>query len=161
MSGRYVGYAKKLFDLARGGGKDSGKTKLSTTIVGVEPKIGSLTERRKHFEDVVKGTDKYTKSLTDEGKIKVKKNVSPTVSKISKIMDKKNKIEKKAKGGRVGLKRGTFPDHSGDGQITQKDILMAKGVIPKPKGKKKKFMAKKSESPMDKAVKKKNKKRFV
>lgn len=27
---------------------------------------------------------------------------------------------------------GSFPDHSGDGKITQKDILMAKGVIPKP-----------------------------
>ena len=30
-----------------------------------------------------------------------------------------------------------FPDFSGDGKITKKDILMAKGVIPKPKGKKK------------------------
>ena len=126
----------------------------------------NLKERRKHFEDVVKGTDKYTKSLTDEGKIAVKKNVSPTVSKISKIMDKKDKlgpgssnpkkVENKAKGGRVGLKRGTFPDYSGDGEITKKDILIAKGVIPKPKGKKKKI-----ESPMAKAVKKKNKKRFV
>ena len=28
---------------------------------------------------------------------------------------------------------GNFPDHSGDGEITQKDILMEKGVIPKPK----------------------------
>ena len=25
-----------------------------------------------------------------------------------------------------------FPDMSGDGEVTQKDILMAKGVIPKP-----------------------------
>jgi hypothetical protein len=43
------------------------------------------------------------------------------------------------KGGRVGLKKGggKFPDHSGDGKITQKDILMAKGVIPKTKSKKK------------------------
>ena len=64
-----------------------------------------------------------------------------------------NKKKKFNKGGRVGLKRGTFPDHSGDGQITQKDILMAKGVIPKPKGKKK-MMAKKSKSPMDKQVRK-------
>ena len=61
--------------------------------------------------------------------------------------------EKKAKGGRVGLKRGTFPDHSGDGKITQKDILMAKGVIPKTK--KKTMMAKKSKSPMDKQVRQK------
>ena len=32
---------------------------------------------------------------------------------------------------------GSFPDHSGDGKITKTDILMAKGVIPKPKKKKK------------------------
>ena len=41
------------------------------------------------------------------------------------------------KGGRAGLKKGSFPDHSGDGKITKKDILMAKGVIPKSKSKKK------------------------
>ena len=104
---KFVGYGKKLFDLARGGGKDSGKTKVSTTIVGVNPKVGSLTERRKHFEDLVKGTDKYTKSLTEEGRIQVKKSVQPAAKKISKIMDKKDKIEKKAKGGRVGLKGGS------------------------------------------------------
>ena len=34
-------------------------------------------------------------------------------------------------------KKGTFPDHSGDGKITKKDVLMAKGVIPKPKKNKK------------------------
>ena len=39
-------------------------------------------------------------------------------------------------GGRAKLKGGGFPDHSGDGTITKKDILMAKGVIPKPKNKK-------------------------
>ena len=38
---------------------------------------------------------------------------------------------------RPGYKKGTFPDHSGDGKITKKDILMAKGVIPKPKKKRK------------------------
>ena len=40
------------------------------------------------------------------------------------------KARKMKKGGKA------FPDHSGDGKITQKDILMAKGVIPKTKGKK-------------------------
>ena len=34
---------------------------------------------------------------------------------------------------RSKLKDGGFPDHSGDGKITKKDILMAKGVIPKGK----------------------------
>jgi hypothetical protein len=42
-------------------------------------------------------------------------------------------------GGRAGYKGGKsvkgnkFPDHSGDGKITKKDILMAKGIIPKTK----------------------------
>ena len=65
----------------------------------------------------------------------------------------------KAKGGRVGLSKGSgFPDYSGDGKITMKDILMGRGVIPKKKGKKK-MMAKKTETPMQKAVK--NKKRII
>ena len=54
-----------------------------------------------------------------------------------------------------------FPDYSGDGKITMKDILMGRGVIPKKKGKKK-MMAKKTETPMQKSVKKdKNKKRII
>ena len=40
------------------------------------------------------------------------------------------------KGGPVKKKKKSkFPDHSGDGKITKKDILMAKGVIPKTKTK--------------------------
>ena len=54
-------------------------------------------------------------------------------------------------GRRAKLKNGSFPDHSGDGKITQKDVLMAKGVIPKPKKKNKKMMAKKK-SPRMKAM---------
>ena len=56
------------------------------------------------------------------------------------------------KGGRVGLKGGSFPDLSGDGKTTFKDILIGRGVIKK--GKKKTMMAKKSKSPMDKTVRK-------
>jgi len=33
-------------------------------------------------------------------------------------------------------KKGSFPDMSGDGKVTKKDILIARGVIKKPKGKK-------------------------
>ena len=40
----------------------------------------------------------------------------------------KSKSKKKDK-----KEKGNFPDLSGDGKITQKDILMAKGVIPKRK----------------------------
>ena len=42
------------------------------------------------------------------------------------------------KGGPVKKKKKSkFPDHSGDGKITKKDILMAKGIIPKKKKMKK------------------------
>tara|TARA_R100000734_G_C3305651_1_gene96145 strand:+ start:544 stop:957 length:414 start_codon:yes stop_codon:yes gene_type:complete len=40
--------------------------------------------------------------------------------------------KKKKKMAKGGEKKGGFPDLSGDGKITQKDILMGKGVIPKP-----------------------------
>jgi hypothetical protein len=95
------------------------------------------------------------------------KNISPTLG-LDKTKEYKKKLEIKNrnksskdmfkkkfnKGGRVGLKRGSFPDYSGDGKTTMKDILMGRGVIPKPKNKKKIMMAKKSKSPMDKTVRK-------
>jgi hypothetical protein len=83
----------------------------------------------------------------------------PKRNKKSEEMFEAAKGRKFNKGGRVGLKRGTFPDLNKDGKTTFADVLIGRGVLPK--GKKKKTMAKKSESPMDKAVKKKNKKRFV
>ena len=42
------------------------------------------------------------------------------------IKKKKMKVKKKK----------SFPDMSGDGKVTKKDILIARGVIKKPKGKK-------------------------
>ena len=157
MAGRYVGFGKKLFDLALGKGE---KSSVSTTITGIKPNVGTLKEFQKHKDDIIKSTNKYAQGLTDEGKIKIKKNVAPTLSKLSKIT-KKKPVENKAKGGRVGLKGGNgFPDLSGDGKTTFKDILIGRGVIKK--GKKKTMMAKKSKTPMDKAVRKdKKKKRFV
>jgi hypothetical protein len=72
------------------------------------------------------------------GKDEAQKIGRETKSKMMKDYLKYNR-DLKAKGGRIGLKKGGgFPDHSGDGKITQKDILMAKGVIPKTKNKNKK-----------------------
>ena len=53
------------------------------------------------------------------------------MSAIFKIFGKEH-----AKGGSVKKKK-KFPDLSGDGKVTRKDILMAKGVIKKKKTKKK------------------------
>jgi hypothetical protein len=54
-------------------------------------------------------------------------------------------VRKAAMGGgmmkRGMYKKGSFPDMSGDGKITKKDILIARGVIKKP-GKKKKVVKK-------------------
>ena len=78
---------------------------------------------------------------------KNKKMVAKAEKEAKKFMDTVQTIKSKqmteregsfAKGGRMGLKKGSFPDHSGDGKITKKDILMAKGVIPKTKSKSKK-----------------------
>ena len=42
-------------------------------------------------------------------------------------------MKKRMKAGGTAKKK-KFPDLSGDGKVTKKDILMAKGVIKKPKG---------------------------
>ena len=79
------------------------------------PKIKkNLTRRRSEFEKVVKGTDEALSGLSKEQKVNVKSKggIKKTVSKISKIIDDAEKKgldmkEKKAKGGRVGLKFGS------------------------------------------------------
>ena len=95
------------------------------------------------------------------------KSISPTLG-LDKTKEYKKKLENKNrnksskdmfkkkfnKGGRVGLKGGTFPDLNKDGKTSFADVLVGRGVLPKPKGKKKTMMAKKSKSPMDKTVRK-------
>ena len=79
--------------------------------------------------------------------VDLKKNLSRNTSVIPTTKEKVlgifpligSSITKKAKGGSVKKKK-KFHDLSGDGKVTRKDILMAKGVIKKKKTKK---MAKK------------------
>ena len=94
------------------------------------------------------GSKKKTESNKEAYK-RIQKENTKTIKKFIAPKDFK-------KGGRVGLKGGSFPDLSGDGKTTFKDILIGRGVIKK--GKK----GKKTETPIQKAVKKdKKKKRFV
>ena len=153
--------AKKFF-------KSKGKNSTSGTINTV-PIAKNLDTKRSIQDQVVAAVDKGIKQGSSGAPIsqstkqyasKLKKDKSKELKGLSYRMDKLT--EKKAKGGRVGLKRGTFPDLSGDGQVTKEDILIGRGVIPKPKNKKKKtMMAKKSETPMDKAVRKDKKKKRI
>ena len=161
MAGRYVGFGKKLFDLARGGGKSN----VSTTIVGVDV-AKNLATKRAIQDTLTKTVDSAFKKAdlppsvrdsieTKNKKAALKRDEGKKLKGLSYKLDKlEEKVKKKFnKGGRVGLKKGSFPDYSGDGKTTMKDILMGRGVIPKPKNKKK-MMTKKSKSPMDKTVRK-------
>ena len=171
MANKYVGFGKKLFDLAKG----ESKSKVATTIVGVAPKVNKTkldvakSNLAKAIQKNKASSAKLGQTLFESknkafkgddftfGKSNKKTKSNTELKKAAEAKKKEKKQETKTKvfyapknfnkGGRVGLKRGggKFPDHSGDGKITQKDILMAKGVIPKPK---------KSKSPMDKQVRK-------
>ena len=115
-------------------------------IKNVKPK--AISDATKRFKarvagvkaGVKKGTDEFQKAnpkslVTDKDIKKIQKDTS---EKHMKKVRKEYLRAPKRTGGRIGLKGGGFPDHSGDGKITKKDILMAKGVIPKPKNKNKK-----------------------
>ena len=109
---------KKRMFANMGGGADSGR------MGEIKSKLAIAGMKAKDF------MGKSTGGLTKK-----------QIERLKEIM-KKRRGEKEmiplAKGGRAALKKGSkFPDHSGDGKITQKDILMAKGVIPKTKSKKK------------------------
>ena len=154
---------KKLFDLAKGQGDKS--SKVSTTIVGTTPKVGSLTKRRMDTDEIFRARQRHGVSPN--------KKTGETVKKVSKLNDEidviRNKTSK-AKGGRIGLKKGTgfkkksnvqkiketfgpkkdtqskmtkkkkkFPDLTGDGKVTFADVLKGRGVI-NGKNKKKRFV---------------------
>jgi len=113
-----------------------GTTTGTEVIKSIKPDVGKLDKIQKGKKRITDITDKYAVGFAkDNPKLlkKFRKNSKKNLDSISKI------YKGKKDGGRMGLKKGSkFPDHSGDGKITQKDILMAKGVIPKTKSKSKK-----------------------
>ena len=139
--------------------KNLGKTQKATGTGAINTtKISkNLKKFKENKEEIIKNTDKYTKGLTQEGKTKVRKSVGPALGKLSKLTQQFP--EKKAKGGRVGRKGGgdlgmQSVKYGLDNkpEITKLDRI-AKFVA---KNKKKKF-----QSPMAKAVKKKDKKKVI
>tara|TARA_A100001201_G_scaffold55720_1_gene54111 strand:- start:108 stop:623 length:516 start_codon:yes stop_codon:yes gene_type:complete len=168
-----LSYTYNAAKAALKGGKGSGQriTKIepnvpTTRLQKADRNLKLSIQRRKAAEAKLAQTNfeianpKFSKGdfTSDPAKKNVIKN-SQLRNKKSKEIFEASKGRKFNKGGRVGLKGGTFPDLNKDGKTTFADVLIGRGVLPK--GKKKKTMAKKSESPMDKSVKKKNKKRFV
>jgi hypothetical protein len=147
-----------------------GKTKTTGTEVISNVGIAKNLDTKRAIQDkVTKTVDTAFKKAdlppsvrdsieTKNKKAALKRDEGKKLKSLSYRLDKlQEKIEKKAKGGRVGLKRGTglmkkksnvqkiketfgpkkkkFPDLTGDGKVTFADILKGRGVI---NGKKKK-----------------------
>ena len=156
--------ANKYFrkNLNKGGGADSGRMgeiKSKLAVAGMKAKkdmgrsTGGLTkEQIEKLKEIMKRRKgkKEMIPLNKGGRAALKRGSNPG-GKSKKSFEEKTGIRKSSEkrpsskkfykefsdGGRAALKKGSkFPDHSGDGKITQKDILMEKGVIPK-KSKKK------------------------
>ena len=129
--------------------KTTGTGAITTTNISK-----NLKEFAKHKEDVIKTTDKHTKGLTEEGKTNVRKFVAPALSKISKITQQLP--EKKAKGGRIGYKKGTpnpFARKSNKKKIEEAFKVTPSFMTVKKEKPKKRLMAKKG-SPDPKKKKK-------
>ena len=146
----------KLYNAVKSAFKSTGKSP-TPGVINTTNISKNLKEFQTDKEDIIKSTDKHSKGLTDEGKIKIKKAVAPALSKLSKITQKKSKFNK---GGRVGLKGGTnLGMQSVKYGLDNKPEITKLDRIAKFIAKDKK---KKNKTPMDKAVRKdKKKKRFV
>ena len=88
-------------------------------------------------EKLVAATKEAFNKMDPDDKKTLKKRYETTISQFRQRREKLGgkKFDKKAKGGSISkLKAGGFPDLSGDGKVTQKDILMGRGVVKKQRG---------------------------
>ena len=76
-------------------------------------------------------------AMPEDDKKTLKKRVNSSLANLKNILKKPDKpnLKNRAKGGSISkLKAGGFPDLSGDGKITKKDVLMGRGVVKKQRG---------------------------
>ena len=104
--------------------KDGGSSVLESTMNKVKPVMASKGK----FEKIEKDPEKMSKMKMQSEKFKdvVKKSTSGKITNKEALSAIRDIITKKD--------GGAFPDLSGDGKVTQKDILMGRGVIKKKKG---------------------------
>ena len=109
---------KKRMFANKGGGADTGR------MGELKSKLALVTDNAK------KAMGKSFKGAMSDAELKKLLQLIP---------GKIKKREEIAKGGSAKKKK-KFPDMSGDGKVTMKDVLMARGVIPKNKKTKKKVI---------------------
>ena len=106
--------------------KDRGSQILEKTMKPIKANKGKITRIRPErsgpakvgqFKNIL---NMYQKGIIGEKEMKAKV---------------KALREAKKKGGTLKMKKGGFPDLSGDGKTTMKDILIGRGVIEKPQNK--------------------------
>ena len=126
-------------------GRKSNLQKIAETF-GPKKKVKKNKKPTKRmFANVGGGADTgkmgevKSKLATAMDKLKKLKAMGKKVKKDEVKIDNFGLREEKAKGGSAKKKK-KFPDMSGDGKVTMKDILMARGVIPKKKKTKKKVI---------------------
>jgi hypothetical protein len=144
---------KRMF-ANKGGGADTG------TMGELKSKLAVLSDRMRKIKIPEKLTDEDKKRINDLLK-KQMGGGSPFINAVQKIMREREpgntrfsntdiqlakdalkrgiKPSEMKKGG-LAKKKKKFPDMSGDGKVTMKDVLMARGVIPKKKKTKKKVI---------------------
>ena len=133
--------ASKVKDLIKGGKQ---KTTGTEVIRKVKPNVPvtKLDKSKRNLNLAIqqtKATGAKLKQTLFESKNKAFKGDNFTFAKTKKKTPKVS--EEKAKGGRVGYKKGSkFPDLTGDGKVTFADILKGRGVINGKKKKKKKVI---------------------
>ena len=145
----FQGFVKVFTGAAKRGEKGN-----PTTIIGVAPSknIKKFTDQK---EKIIKMTDKYKSAVKDpEIKKSMNEGTSKTLSNISKIYKgepitkKVKKVEKKAKGGRIGLKGGG----NDMGSTTNKSINSLKNILANRKNRKKSKIPSKQEEQKDMAL---------
>ena len=105
--------------------------KLRKDVLRIGRAMGGIAEKPR---DKRKPIDTRRKERENFAPKKDLKRPTPDQKGLQKLPEKvRNKMGYMKKGGRVKK----FPDLSGDGKVTKKDILMGRGVIKKKNGKKK------------------------
>ena len=121
------------------------KSNLQKIAETFGPKKKDKKSKKRMFANVGGGADTCkmgevkSKLATAMDKLKKLKAMGKKVKKDEVKIDNFGLREEKAKGGSAKKKK-KFPDMSGDGKVTMKDVLMARGVIPKKKKTKKKVI---------------------
>ena len=76
-------------------------------------------------------------AMPEDDKKTYRKRVESSLMRIKNALKKPDKpnLKNRARGGSISkLKKGGFPDMSGDGKVTKKDVLIGRGVINKQRG---------------------------